>query len=234
MGSVPVFVNRVIQISNSISKTNVISRIPLCNRISIRVASQSLLIRELTSVNDDDLYEINDLYERDREYNKKATVSMLMELLECPVKEVESMVQRCPELKFVSSKNMQCNIQFFKEKGVSEEVLYHNPWLLKYKTGSLSYKLNILEKMKLADISAVIPLLQLPVPKLRNFESLTKKESRKVPHGNRLKYTSEKLQCNLEDVCKVFQQHKFLFTIPFDRFSAIMDLLLVQKKLQSG
>jgi hypothetical protein len=135
MGSVSVLVNRVIKISKSVSVTNVISRIPVCNRISIRVASESLIIRELTSVNDDDLYDINYLHERDRECNKKATVSMLLELLDCPVKEVETMVQRCPELKFVSSKNVQCNIQFFKEKGLSEEVLYHNPWLLKYKTG---------------------------------------------------------------------------------------------------
>jgi hypothetical protein len=135
MGSASVLVNRVIQISNSISITNVINRIPLCSRISVRVASQSLVIRELTSVNDDDLYDINFLHEQDRECNKKATVSMLLDLLDCPVKVVESMVQRCPELKFVSSKNVQCNIQFFKDKGLSEEVLYHNPWLLKYKTG---------------------------------------------------------------------------------------------------
>lgn len=226
MGSVPAFVNRIIQISNSIAITNVISRIPLCSRISIRVGSQSLSIRELTGVNDDDLYDINYMRERDREFNKKATVSMLLDLLDCSVKEVESMVQRCPELKFVSSKNAQSNIQFFKEIGVSEEVLYHNPWLLKYKTGALSYKLDILKKMKLDDVSAVIPLLQFPITKLRNFALLTKKESCKVPHGNRLKYISEKLQCNLEDVCNVFQQHKFLFTIPFDRFSATMNLLL--------
>jgi hypothetical protein len=135
MGSLPVFVNRIIQISNSIAITNIISRVPLCSRVSIRVASQSLSIRELTGVIDDDLYDINYLRERDRESNKKATVSMLLDLLDCSVKEAESMVQRCPELKFVSSKNAQTNIQFFKEKDVSEEVLYHNPWLLKYKTG---------------------------------------------------------------------------------------------------
>jgi hypothetical protein len=135
MGSVPAFVNRIIQISNSISITRVISRISLCSRIGIRVASQPLIIRDLTSVNDDYFYDINYLHERDRECNNRATVSMLLDLLDCSVKEAESMVQRCPDLKFVSSKNVQCNIQFFKEKGVSEEVLCHNPWLLKYKTG---------------------------------------------------------------------------------------------------
>jgi hypothetical protein len=60
---------------------------------------------------------------------------MLQNLLSCSVKEIESMVRKCPELKFVSAKNMQCNIQFFKAKGVSEEILHKNPWLLKYKAG---------------------------------------------------------------------------------------------------
>jgi hypothetical protein len=144
MGTVPVFVNRIIQISNSIGITNVISRIPLCSRVSICVARQSLSSRELTGVNDDDLYDINYLHERDRECNKKATVSMLLDLFDCSVKEVESMVQRCPELKFVSSKNAQSNIEFFKEKGVSEEVLYHNPWLLKYKTGDKAFNTSVM------------------------------------------------------------------------------------------
>jgi hypothetical protein len=61
-------------------------------------------------------------------------------------------------------------------------------------SGALSYKLDILKKMKLDDVSAVIPLLQFPITKLRNFALLTKKESCKVPHGNRLKYISAKLQ----------------------------------------
>jgi hypothetical protein len=127
--------NKLIYISGSFSVTNVISRIPLCNRVSVRVVSHSLVTRELTSVIDDDLYDINYVHIQDRGHNKGATVSMLLDLLSCSVKEVESMVMRCPELKFVSSKNAQCNIQFFKDKGISEEVLYRNPWLLKYKTG---------------------------------------------------------------------------------------------------
>jgi hypothetical protein len=140
MGSVPLLVTRVIKISNSISITNVINRIPLCNRISVRVARQSLLIRELTErligVSDDDnLYDVNYMHAGDREHNKRATVSMLLDLLGCSVKEVESMILRCPELKFVSSKNAQYTIQFFKERGISEEVLYHHPWLFKYKAG---------------------------------------------------------------------------------------------------
>jgi hypothetical protein len=136
MGPVPLVMNRVIHVSNIISLTNVISRIPLCSRVSVRVTWHYLLIRELTGVNDDDLYDINYVPVQDREYSKRATVSMLLDLFSCSVKEVESMVQRCPELKFVSSKNAQCNIQFVKEKGISEDVLYHNPWLLKYKAGN--------------------------------------------------------------------------------------------------
>jgi hypothetical protein len=30
----------------------------------------------------------------------------------------------------------------------------------------------------------------------------------------------------LGDICKQFAKHEFLFNIPFDRFTAIMDLLL--------
>jgi hypothetical protein len=141
--------NRVFHISNSISVTNVISRVPLCSRVSVRVAGHSLVIRELTGVNDDDLYDINYVHVQDRGYSKGETVSMLLDLFSCSVKEVESMVRRYPELKFVSSKNAQCNIQFFKEKGVSEDVLYHNPWLLKYKAGDYNFYTSVMLEVDL-------------------------------------------------------------------------------------
>jgi hypothetical protein len=72
---------------------------------------------------------------RGRECNKRAAVSMLLDLFGASPKESESMVLKYPELKFVSAENAQSNIEFFKERGVSEEVLQQNPWLLKYRAG---------------------------------------------------------------------------------------------------
>ncbi|XP_021916268.1 transcription termination factor, mitochondrial isoform X2 [Zootermopsis nevadensis] len=80
--------------------------------------------------------------------------------------------------------------------------------------------------MNLDDVAAVLPLLQFSITKLRDFAALAEKESHEFPYGNRIKYTSEKLQCTLEDVCKEFEKHKFLFYIPLDRFTTILDMLL--------
>jgi hypothetical protein len=60
---------------------------------------------------------------------------MLLDLFGCSPKEVESMILKYPELKFVSAGNAQSNIQFLKDRGVPEEVLQQNPWLLQYRAG---------------------------------------------------------------------------------------------------
>jgi len=67
-----------------------------------------------------------------------------------------------------------------------------------YVVAALSYKLDIIKKMNLDDVMAVIPLLQFSMFKLRNFANLAETESPEVPHGSRLIYTHEKLQvCSL-------------------------------------
>jgi hypothetical protein len=64
----------------------------------------------------------------------------------------------------------------------------------RYVLGALSYKLNILKKMNLDDVTTVIPLLQFSVMKLRDLAALAEKESLEVPHGSRIRYTCAKLQ----------------------------------------
>jgi hypothetical protein len=85
--------------------------------------------------NDDDVCDVDFMPVRGRDCNKRAAVSVLLDVFRSSRKEVESMVLKYPELKFVSSKNAQSNVHFFKEIGVPEEVLLQNPWLLKYRTG---------------------------------------------------------------------------------------------------
>jgi hypothetical protein len=123
----------------SISITNVVKCVPLLNRASVWVNGQSFIFRRLAEhdacANDDDFRDLDYLHTQGREFNKRAAISMLRNSLSCSVKEIESMVEKCPELKFVSVKNTQCNIQFLKMRGVSEEILHQNPWLLKYKAG---------------------------------------------------------------------------------------------------
>jgi hypothetical protein len=55
--------------------------------------------------------------------------------------------------------------------------------------------------MNLDDVTAVIPLLQLSIPKLKDLAALAEKESFEVPHGNRIKYISEKLQVHFCSIC---------------------------------
>lgn len=136
MGSVPLFVNRAVQIYTSISVRNVIKSVSLGSRTNVCVVSQCVrTLKEGTiSIIDDDFC---DDYPpiRGRDCNKRAAVSMLLGLFGCSLKEVESMVLKYPELKFVSASNAQTNIQFLKDRGVPEEVLQQNPWLLKYRAG---------------------------------------------------------------------------------------------------
>ena len=137
MGSVPLFFNRAVQISTSISIRNVMRSVLLCNRMNVFVVSQCVrALKEGTiSIFEDDFCDVEYPPVRGRDYNKKAAVSLLQDVFGCSPKEVESMVLTYPELKFVSAKNAQSNIQFLKDRGVPEEVLQQNPWLLKYRAG---------------------------------------------------------------------------------------------------
>lgn len=137
MGSVPLFFNRAVQISTSISIRNVMRSVLLCNRMNVFVVSQCVrTLKEGTiSIFEDDFCDVEYPPVRGRDYNKKAAVSLLQDVFGCSPKEVESMVLTYPELKFVSAKNAQSNIQFLKDRGVPEEVLQQNPWLLKYRAG---------------------------------------------------------------------------------------------------
>lgn len=137
MGSVPLFVNRAVQIYTIISVRNVIKCVSLGRRTNVCVVSQCVrTLKEGTiSIIDDDFCDIDYPPTRGRDCNKRAAVSMLLDLFGCSLKEVESMVLKYPELKFVSASNAQSNIQFLKDRGVPEEVLQQNPWLLKYRAG---------------------------------------------------------------------------------------------------
>lgn len=137
MGSVPLFVNRAVQISTSISIRNVIRSVLLCSRMNVFVVSQRVrtMKERAISVVEDDFCDVEYLPVRGRDYNKKAAVSLLLDVLGCSPKEVESMVLKYPELKFVSARNARSNIQFLKDRGVPVEVLQQNPWLLKYRAG---------------------------------------------------------------------------------------------------
>jgi len=137
MGSVPLFVNRAVQISTSIPIRNVMRSVLLCNRMNVCVVSQCVrtLKERAISVIEDDYCDVDYPPVRGKECNKRAAVSMLLDLFRCSPKEVESMVLKYPELKFVSAGNAQSNILFLKDRGVPEEVLQQNPWLLKYRAG---------------------------------------------------------------------------------------------------
>jgi hypothetical protein len=138
MVSVVLFVDRVTQISTSISVTNAIKCVSWCSRTNVPAVRQSFIIRRFAahdaSINDDD-FDVEYVYVRERASNKKETVFMLQDIFGCSGKEVESMVRKCPDLKFVTAKNAHNNVQLFKERGVPEEILHQNPWLLTYKTG---------------------------------------------------------------------------------------------------
>lgn len=137
MASVPLFVNRAVQISTSISIRNVMRSVLLCSRTNVFVVSQCVrtLKERAISVIEDDFCDDEYPPIRSIDCNKKGAVSMLQDVFGCSPKEVESMVLKYPELKFVSARNAQSNIQFLKDRGVPEEVLQQNPWLLKYRAG---------------------------------------------------------------------------------------------------
>jgi len=142
MGTAPLFVNRAVQISaTSISIPNVMRNVLLGSRMNVCVVSQCVrtLKERAISVIDDDFCDVDYPPVRGRECNKRAAVSMLLDLFGCSPKEVESMVLKYPELKFVSARNAQSNIQFLKDRGVPEEVLQQNPWLLKYRAGDYDF-----------------------------------------------------------------------------------------------
>lgn len=80
-------------------------------------------------------------------------------------------------------------------------MFFYSVLLCHYVLDALSYKLDILKKMNLDDVAAVLPLLQFSITKLRDFAALAEKESHEFPHGNRLKYTSEKLQVDICSIC---------------------------------
>lgn len=67
--------------------------------------------------------------------------------------------------------------------------------------GALSYKLDIIKRMNLDDVTAVIPLLQFSTTKLRDLAALAEKEFLEVPYSSRIKYTSEKLQVHFCSIC---------------------------------
>jgi len=105
MGSAPLFVNRAVQISTSIPISNIMRSVLLCSRMNVCVVSQCVrtLNERTISVIEDDFCDVDYPPIRGRDCNKRAAVSMLLDLFDCSPKEVESMVLKYPELKFVSA-----------------------------------------------------------------------------------------------------------------------------------
>ena len=62
--------------------------------------------------------------------------------------------------------------------------------------GTLTSKLHVLSRMNLGDLNTAVPLLQLPLSHLKDNLKTEEKESDVIPQGNRITYTSEKLQVN--------------------------------------
>ncbi|PSN40269.1 hypothetical protein C0J52_11912 [Blattella germanica] len=158
--------------------------------------------------------------------NRKKAISNMQTIFDISEKRADSMVRKCPELKFVSIKSAQSTVKFLNDKGVSLATIKEYPWLLTYKLESLSSKLAILKKMGLGDLNPILPLLQMKLYRLKEYSKTEEKESETIPHGNRIKYTSEKLKCGLAEACKMFVEYEFLYSIPFQRYSEIMEALL--------
>ncbi|XP_069677107.1 transcription termination factor, mitochondrial [Periplaneta americana] len=231
MGPIIVFLSRTISISyfNSLNRVRFFNLSSLCTNDRSSVLYDPT-VRKICSTDyeecDHEQYVDYETCIQRNEFNKQETLSYLQELFGYTLKEVRKVVEKWPALKFVSVKNAQSNVEVLKEMGFSTDVLSQNPWLITYKTGTFSTKLILLQRMQLDDVVSSIPLLQLSCSQLGEFAQLAESECAAVPHGSRIKYASYKLQCSLMEMCELFRKHMFLYFIPFDRFSAIMDLLI--------
>ncbi|KAJ9586495.1 hypothetical protein L9F63_019853 [Diploptera punctata] len=165
----------------------------------------------------------------DKGHLKKRAVSNMQIAFGLTPLSAQALINNYPALKSVSLESIQCNINYFRDKGLSLDTLKKNPWLLTYKIGTIRSKLEILSTWNLGDVNVIYPLLRMKLNELKENSKIEETDNDNISTGKRIKYTSDKLKCDLTEACKVFGEHEFLYSMPFKKYSCIMEKLLEAK-----
>lgn len=80
--------------------------------------------------------------------------------------------------------------------------------------------------MNIRDVNDFAPLLRLTYPRFNKLMSALKRESKYVPHGNRVYYISEELQLSVPTITKYLSKRLFILEMPFDMLKQNLEHML--------
>ncbi|XP_055905343.1 transcription termination factor, mitochondrial [Eupeodes corollae] len=100
--------------------------------------------------------------------------------------------------------------------GITKSTLLECPWLLTMEPKRLEPKIQELIDMNLRDINDFAPLLRLNSARFSKLMLSFRRESKYIPHGNRIYFISEKLDLPPFTVTKYLSKRLFILEMPFD------------------
>ncbi|XP_055848518.1 transcription termination factor, mitochondrial [Episyrphus balteatus] len=158
-------------------------------------------------------------YPADRESRRKNNIYVLgalrkkFHLSEADIEKVlsDEAVQLSYREKFLTT-----SLEILINYGIVKQTFLECPWLITMQPKRLEVKLQELETMKLRDINDFAPLLRLNATRFKRLMISLKRESKYIPHGNRIYYISDKLNLPAFTVAKYLSKRLFILEMPFD------------------
>ncbi|XP_046402379.1 transcription termination factor, mitochondrial-like [Ischnura elegans] len=154
----------------------------------------------------------------------KENIARLMECTGCIESVAILMLREYPILKHVSSSEISRAVKFLIEEGVPMDTITMNCWLLTESEDSLRKKVAVLAKIGIHNYEAAFPLLRYSVKQLNKTLSWCHADGQL--DKTKLSYLCERLKCDPADIALAVSTHSFLLTVPFERMSQILEILL--------
>ncbi|XP_025158790.1 transcription termination factor, mitochondrial isoform X2 [Harpegnathos saltator] len=150
-------------------------------------------------------------------------IQTLKEILNTSTYETNKIITAYPQLKKKSRANVLNNYYNLLEAGVQKNVITKNIWLLAHDVTKLKEKLDCISTLKMNN-EELLPLLRLTQDELVNNINYVQTDS--VPYGyNKIEYLAYKLECGIEELCKLTVRCSFLLRIPVSYIDKKLNVL---------
>ncbi|KAF4517929.1 hypothetical protein B566_EDAN005295 [Ephemera danica] len=155
------------------------------------------------------------------------TVERFSQALGISEHEAIKMLTKNSNVRSITGPNLISSCKFLAERNITLEMILQHPWLL-YSDSKLhiDVKLEMLRHNTKASLAATIPLLKLPVHKLRDFLEKNKVTPQEGQGFERIDFLIDKLKCDDKKACEMLIKYKFLLVVPFDRMQEMVSLLI--------
>ncbi|KAG8041877.1 hypothetical protein G9C98_007181 [Cotesia typhae] len=139
-----------------------------------------------------------------------------------------SVVSKHEPFEKLSTVTIVRNYCVLRDADVDKSTLRVHMYALANTTRNLRTKINYINDMKL-EINAAIPLLQLPMDKLKKMKIDTERDRAVVPNfNNRVEYLASNFKCSLDEMCSILIKNQFMLPIRMERLKKITELLIAE------